>query len=522
MANVAVLYRRSTMKQVKRKRDADEADYQTQRADVLRFLAGRPDWRLVKEYEEAESAFMTGALDRDVLQDAIRDAIAGKWSILLVWRYDRLSRRSLEYPLVLDQLRKIQVQVWDVKAGKQLALDNQMDKLIRFIEGWQAESESVSTSIRVSAHMWQMAEDGWWTGGPVPYGYMLVPRRDDQGEIVTRDGRILNDLKPDPEAAPIVRRVFERYMAGDGTPAIAQWLNGAVPSPTGKGWTHRTVRLILMNPLYMGAVRYGKRSRHQGEPILVPGRHEAIVDPEAFAQAEAIREGRQSLHPRQIGGRAYPLVGVLYCADCGSKIGGASQPYTTASGEKRWYNSYRCSVGIFKGVCRARTWSAKQVELAWLGALDYLSRPSELREFLESSGREEQRLRQDALGARQRAEKRLKIVREAVARLNRDFYEKRRRISGAEYDDLKTQYTQEMEQLEGELAAPLPGEMQKDYSALSQMAAALRVGWPGMTDERKQIVALDFCRSWGIVVKLSLDRELEFVRANVEKGRLAL
>lgn len=44
-----------------------------------------------------------------------------------------------------------------------------MDKFVRFLEGWQAETESKNTSLRVSEAMQQLAKQGKWSvGGPRP------------------------------------------------------------------------------------------------------------------------------------------------------------------------------------------------------------------------------------------------------------------------------------------------------------------------------------------------------------------
>lgn len=98
------------------------------------------------------------------------------WQVLVVYKADRLSRNSFEYPVVLDRFSRIGCEVWSVKdavGGKLLALDTRMDKFVRFLEGWQAETESKNTSIRVSEAMLQLAKQGKWSGGPTPYGYRL-------------------------------------------------------------------------------------------------------------------------------------------------------------------------------------------------------------------------------------------------------------------------------------------------------------------------------------------------------------
>jgi DNA invertase Pin-like site-specific DNA recombinase len=82
--NVAAIYRVSTDKQLKREGDDT---IPVQRAAVREFVAQRPGWILVREYaEEGVSGFKVSAEDRDVLQQAFRDARAGLWQVLTVWQ----------------------------------------------------------------------------------------------------------------------------------------------------------------------------------------------------------------------------------------------------------------------------------------------------------------------------------------------------------------------------------------------------------------------------------------------------
>jgi site-specific DNA recombinase len=67
-------------------------------------------------------------------------------------------------------------------------------------------------------------------------------------------------LEPDPQTAPIVKRIFEEYVAGRGCFAIAERLTrDGIPSPSGYdrdrnphrhglAWGKSALRTILRNP----------------------------------------------------------------------------------------------------------------------------------------------------------------------------------------------------------------------------------------------------------------------------------
>jgi DNA invertase Pin-like site-specific DNA recombinase len=191
----AALFRVSTVKQAQRRNDADES-LPVQREAIRRFLAEyHADWPLVCEYaEEGVSAYHNSSAARDVLQDMLRAASRHEFEVLLVFKADRLSRQSFEYPVILSQLGHCGIQVIsvaDTPGGRSLDTEGQMDKLLRFIEGWQAETESYNTSVRVSEAMRQMAEKGKWTGGTPSYGFRLTASR--EGAVpLNRPARIGN------------------------------------------------------------------------------------------------------------------------------------------------------------------------------------------------------------------------------------------------------------------------------------------------------------------------------------------
>jgi len=199
--------------------------------------------------------------------------------------------------------------------------------------------EDLSENIRMVFDM--KRRQGQYIGGSPVYGY----RKDPQNK---------NHLVVDPEAAEVVRQIFQWALGGHGKQSIAFMLNsrgivnptrykqeheGGGGHPAGAGpalWNKNTVWRILRNEMYIGNMVQGrsrKLSYKSKTTVSVPreqwfrveGTHEAIVDPDTFysvqrAMALRSREDRK--------GNIHPLAGLVRCMDCGSTMSKTSNGKT--------------------------------------------------------------------------------------------------------------------------------------------------------------------------------------------------
>jgi site-specific DNA recombinase len=222
----------------------------------------------------------------------------------------------------------------------------------------------------------QRALQGLHTGGRV-FGYRHVPiesstKCDSYGRPAIEGVRLIID----PNQAPTVQRIFERYAAGHSMKRIAIDLNpDGVPSPQPRegrrqSWAQSSVRHILLNERYRGLVVWGKTKKlrspetgkriYRGQPqnqwrrMEIPEQriiserlwirtHERIkVVRNLYGVTEGKRRGRAAASP-------YLFTGLLECSECGGSI-------TIVSGRcrKREDSRYGCSMHAQRGdsVCR--------------------------------------------------------------------------------------------------------------------------------------------------------------------------
>ncbi len=188
-----------------------------------------------------------------------------------------------------------------------------------------------TTSKKVKQVKRSKAMNGEHLGAP-PYGYLKNP--DNPKEWIT-----------DTETAPIVCRIFQMAMEGKGCSAIATalWKDkiltpSAYKQSKGIGvarvsedsccWEPSAVGAILDNSAYVGAteglksLRVSFRSKKRvpspkEHRVLVENTHEPIIDRLVWEKVQTLRQNKR--RPAKTGATSI-FSGLLYCADCGSKM----------------------------------------------------------------------------------------------------------------------------------------------------------------------------------------------------------
>lgn len=388
---VAVLYRVSTSRQAKR----DEQDDLPLQIQMISDYATENNMTVVREYREAAiSAYHTDADDRKMLKAILRDAALGQFKTLLVFHSNRLSRRSMDYPMYLYQLRKRGVKVISVSENKELTIDSHNDKLIRFLEGWQAEGESLNKSIHVSAYMREKAKQGKYLGGRPAYGFKYDHKT--------------KAFEVNEEEAEVLRYAFSRIF-DVGAVQISKELNAmGKRTRLGKPWGSGVLGRIMRNPLVAGLRAYG-RSRPTGrgknrtktdctnfDEFIIPRDKQgnpkpdpnlAIVPLDAWLAAMEVMKKRRPRGtpktPYGLNGRSISqgllLTGFARCAECGAGLI-TYRSYRTSRSGRVVEAGYQCRTQYESGksVCKGQRYFAENkinslflAELeAFLGNLD--------------------------------------------------------------------------------------------------------------------------------------------------------
>lgn len=197
-------------------------------------------------------------------------------------------------------------------------------------EYYSAElSQKIKRGIVVSASKCQ------FFGGSVPLGYKVS---EDKSFIVNED------------TAPIVRKLFEMFVAGYNYADLIRYLNErGIPTSTGGKWNKSSFHRIFSNRRYLGKYIFHDEEIDGGMPQL--------IDDELFAEAQKVLEKYAAAPSRGKAKVEYLLSEKLLCGKCGHKMTGIS----STSKSKKIHHYYKC-VGTTKGVCDKRTIRKQFVE----------------------------------------------------------------------------------------------------------------------------------------------------------------
>ncbi len=158
--------------------------------------------------------------------------------------------------------------------------------------------------------MRESASRGFYLSSRAPYGYRKIKVRDGLKEHTK--------LEIDEFQSRVLASIFDEVVGGKGLMEVVKGLNSrGITGPKGKGWAKTSLRKMLGNEVYTGAIVWGRHSKRGLQPIRMENACPAIVDRETFQQAQNFMSQRAfaRLHPRRVSSQ-YLLSGLARCGYC--------------------------------------------------------------------------------------------------------------------------------------------------------------------------------------------------------------
>jgi site-specific DNA recombinase len=217
-------------------------------------------YRLVDVVEEAASAAVRDGDEvsyerRPVLLGLIERAERGEYDVLVVPKYDRLSRDYASLIMLKRRLKKADVELVSVAEENG---DSPVAEMLQGIVSVVAEYEGKLIKERVKFGRAIKKERGLHVGGGIPYGYTTT--------AVDESDRKGRGLEPVESEAATVERIYRAAAAAQTPGKIAKALtDDGIAGPGGRPWNRTTVRNIIENTAYTGEL-YGVKNTHK--PIV--------------------------------------------------------------------------------------------------------------------------------------------------------------------------------------------------------------------------------------------------------------
>lgn len=291
---------------------------------------------------------------RPAVQRLIEDAEAKKFDVVLVWKMNRLARKSLDLMNVVELLnsKNIAFRSYTEKYETETPTGKLQFQMMAAI----AEYERNNIAENVKMGMIARAKEGRWNGGQV-LGYDVVEIPGDNKK------RKNTGLKINEREARIIRTIFHLYTSGHGYKAIANKINrDGYRTKLNKTFSLNAIKTIVTNPVYAGYIRYNvrrdwnekRRNNINPDPVIVKGNHEAIISEDVWKIAKEVYKTR-SCKPNRVHDGEFPLTGIMRCPECGAGMVIGRTNNRTKSGGKRVLEYYVCGAWKNKGtnVCHS-------------------------------------------------------------------------------------------------------------------------------------------------------------------------
>lgn len=326
---------------------------------------------------------------RPALKELLKDAEEKKFDMVITWKINRLSRKLSDVLKIVDLFERNNITFksysepfeTNTPAGK---MQFQMMALV-------GEFERGTIAQNVKMGMCARAREGKWNGGVV-LGYDTIPVEGAEHKKRKETKLIVNDNE-----ARVVRLIFDMYLDGKGYKAITNQLNKqGCKTKKGNDFSVGSIKDILMNPIYIGKIRYNlrqdwseKRRRNiNPNPIIVDGIHEAIIDEQTWNKVQALMETKKG-KPSRIYDGEFPLTGILRCPVCGAGMVIMRSGKRRKDGSQRQY--YACGAWKNKGtaVCRSNGINVEKANKYVYGKLaDLLSNERMVKAIVTNINRE--------------------------------------------------------------------------------------------------------------------------------------
>lgn len=302
----------------------------------------------IDEYEVFEDeGFSGGNTNRPKFQKLMKEIKNKKFTHLICYRLDRISRNVADFTSTLEILNKHGVSFISIK--EQFDTSTAMGRAMMNVSATFAQLERETIAERIKDNLRELSKTGRWLGGPAPLGYKSteVENNDHQGK-----NRKKHILEINEDEINIPKIVYELFLKHKSFQKVSRLLEGqGIYSRKGSVFSRELVKQTINNPVYCiadeklmnyfqdnGAETYGSqningtngimpynRRKDNGSYnsidnwLISVGDHPGIISSDIWIKCQQINKSIKDMASnRQCTSQDALLSGLVVCSKCGS------------------------------------------------------------------------------------------------------------------------------------------------------------------------------------------------------------
>jgi site-specific DNA recombinase len=421
---------------------------------LLREYANNKGFVIAREFTDVETAKESGRTNFGEMLSYLKKHV-GVCRTILVEKTDRLYRNIKDYATV-DELG---VEIHLVKENEVISRDSRSSE--QFVHGIQvlvARNYSLNLGEETIKGMTEKARAGIYPSY-APVGYRNVDGTGGKRTIV-----------PDPDTAPVISNIFERFAAGThSVKSLVKVMNSEGVQLRGGRLQSSVVHQILRKRLYSGDFDWDGNT--------YAGTHEPLVNRETWQRAQKLLDARAANRTRKVK-HDFAYTGLVHCGHCDCLLVGELK--------KGKYVYYHCTGN--RGKCPEPYTRQEMLSAEFANVLRELVIPTAILEWLGDavldSDRTEQAARTESikkLNARyDQIEARIETMYmdKLDGRISQEFFDRQAATLRREQDDLQRRI-QDIQK-----ATPAPVDQAVDLLRLTSRASELFLQQPAVEQRR--------------------------------------
>ncbi len=321
-----------------------------------------------------DEGFSGGNMERPEFKKMMAEARAKKFSAIVCYRLDRISRNIGDFAKLIEELDGLKVSFVSIK--EQFDTSSPMGRAMMYISSVFSQLERETIAERIRDNMHELSKTGRWLGGVSPTGYVS-----EQVENITIDGKTKKacKLKLIPEEAEIVKEIYRVFLEKNSlTKTETYFIQNGYKTKNKKLFTRFALRNILTNLVYMiadedahhyliengvelfteqkdfdgkhGVMAYNRTIQKTGktnqirpmnEWIVSVGKHMGLIKGAEWIKVQEYLEQNRSKSFRKPRSNVALLSGLLFCT-CGDYMRPKLSQRKNAQGE--FIYSYLCAM----------------------------------------------------------------------------------------------------------------------------------------------------------------------------------